>query len=199
MENSKSTGVESTESASNSSPDVVSVHSTLVQDNTIFGVLPLGCCLLVISALLFSVASLFVKTTSTHLPVLQVISFRSIFQLLLALLVCGIMRVNPFGPSNKRFLLVCRGSLGMTSLALYYFSISCLPLSDAVAIFFLNPIFVSVFACVWLKEALNKSTIFAALVSFAGVVLVARPTFIFGSATYDGTSRADVPLHLSEG
>ena len=55
-----------------------------------------------------------------------------------------------------------------------------IPLADASTIVFSAPVYVSVFACVFLKEECGIFQTVITAVTIAGVLLISKPTFIFG-------------------
>ncbi|KXJ89073.1 hypothetical protein Micbo1qcDRAFT_150298 [Microdochium bolleyi] len=116
----------------------------------------------------------------------------------------------PLGPKGCRGLLVLRSFAGFTGLFGLYYSLSILEISDAVVITFLVPTFTGLVCFIWLREPYTPKEAAAGFVALAGVVLVARPPFLFGkkatepitltqtsadflTATIDGTAGAAVP------
>ncbi|KAF8259030.1 hypothetical protein EI94DRAFT_1669212 [Lactarius quietus] len=85
------------------------------------------------------------------------------------------------GPKGVRTLLVFRGLSGFIGVAGLYFSLQYLSLSDATVLTFLAPILTGFSGAVFLKEPLFLRELLAGLCSFAGVILIARPQFLFGS------------------
>ncbi len=55
-----------------------------------------------------------------------------------------------------------------------------IPASDVVAINHCTIIFLAIIARIFLKELLGIPHIFAIILTFFGVVLISKPTFIFG-------------------
>ncbi|KAJ7280288.1 DUF6-domain-containing protein [Mycena rebaudengoi] len=89
---------------------------------------------------------------------------------------------DPFyGPKGVRALLVSRGIFGFIGLNGTYFSLQYLSLSDATVISFLAPICTAVCGSVLLKETFTRREALAGIFSLFGVVLIARPEFLFGS------------------
>ncbi|KAH9051559.1 integral membrane protein DUF6 [Lactarius deliciosus] len=85
------------------------------------------------------------------------------------------------GPKGIRTLLVFRGFSGFFGLSGVYFSLQYLSLSDATVLTFMVPIFTGFSGAVFLKEPLSLRELLAGLCSFLGVILIARPQFLFGS------------------
>lgn len=68
--------------------------------------------------------------------------------------------------------------LGMTIATTCFFNaIFVMPLAEATAIFFISPMITALLATVVLGEPPRKSTVFASLAAFAGVLIVLRPNF----------------------
>lgn len=89
----------------------------------------------------------------------------------------------PFGPKPLRPILVARGVLGFLGVFGLYFSLQYLSLSDAVAITFLIPLVTPFFAWIALGERYSVLEAVCAVLSFGGILLIAKPDFIFGSAS----------------
>ncbi|PVH16983.1 uncharacterized protein CXQ87_004541 [Candidozyma duobushaemuli] len=86
----------------------------------------------------------------------------------------------PFGPKDQRVLLVLRGILGFFGVYGLYFSLQYLSLSDAVSITFLIPMVTPFFAWIVLGERYSVLEAVCAFLSLGGVLLVAKPEFLFG-------------------
>ncbi|KAF9441674.1 hypothetical protein P691DRAFT_683172 [Macrolepiota fuliginosa MF-IS2] len=95
------------------------------------------------------------------------------------------------GPKGVRLLLVFRGFSGFFGLFGIYFSLQYLSLSDATVLTFLSPLCTAAAGALFLSEKFTRREAFAGLLSLAGVILIARPPFIFGTAT---TEVSDVSL-----
>ncbi|KAI0065193.1 DUF6-domain-containing protein [Artomyces pyxidatus] len=97
------------------------------------------------------------------------------------------------GPKGVRLLLVFRGFIGFFGLFGVYYSLSYLSLSDATVLTFLAPIFTGFTGALFLKEPFSRKELLAGLCSFLGVVLIARPHFIFGSKAEADPSEKGTP------
>lgn len=86
----------------------------------------------------------------------------------------------PWGPREKRVLLLLRGGIGFFGVFGLYFSLQYLSLSDAVAITFLIPMITATLAFILLKEAYLWLEAGCSLVSLGGVLLIAKPDYLFG-------------------
>lgn len=87
----------------------------------------------------------------------------------------------PFGPKSQRPLLILRGILGFFGVFGLYYSLQYLSLSDAVSITFLIPMVTAFFAWIILGERYSVLEAVCAALSLCGVILIAKPDFLFGT------------------
>jgi len=76
---------------------------------------------------------------------------------------------------GKPLLLLFRGSMGFAALLAYFYIMAHIPLGEAVTYNKTSPLFVAIFAYVFLNEKLHKSALWAIMIGFVGIVLVAQP------------------------
>ncbi|HEU4532997.1 MAG TPA: DMT family transporter, partial [Polyangiaceae bacterium] len=132
------------------------------------------------SAFFFSVMSAFVKLAGARLPASHVVLGRGVVTL--ALSYWGLRRagVSPLGVDRTR--LALRGLFGFLALNCYFTSLKQLPLADATVLQYSSPVFTALFAALALGERMRPAEVGCVVVSFAGVLLVGRPAFLFGAA-----------------
>ncbi len=70
-----------------------------------------------------------------------------------------------------------RGSLIALATLFFFSAIKFLPLADAIAIFFVEPMIVTLLAAVFLKERVGWRRLSAIFVGFCGALLIIRPNF----------------------
>ena len=132
-------------------------------------------------ALFLSLMSALVKESGERLPTMEVVFGRSLVVMaLIAFTLRG--RGRAVWGREPRVLLL-RGGLGFLALTCFYYGIIHLPLADATVIQYTNPVFTSLLAALVLSEHLRPIELVLALTSLGGVVLVARPSFLFGTST----------------
>jgi hypothetical protein len=85
------------------------------------------------SSFAYSINSLFVKLGSEYFKSFFIVLGRSVFQLGFGIAVSLYLGIPVFGPRHLRKWLWLRGTLGCLGLALYYYSITVLPLADATS------------------------------------------------------------------
>ncbi|MGH7447204.1 MAG: DMT family transporter [Longimicrobiales bacterium] len=130
-------------------------------------------------AFFFSVMSLLVKLAGQRLPAQEIVLARSLVMAVISYAGLRRRRIPPLG--QHRRLLVLRGFLGFAALSCFYYGIIHLPLADATVIQYTNPAFAAVFAVFVLGERMRGREILCVAMSLTGVLLVARPGFLFGA------------------
>jgi drug/metabolite transporter (DMT)-like permease len=128
-----------------------------------------GAKMMFFSIVSFSLMHLCVKAIPA-IPVHQIISFRSVFSLLICLYTLQSEKIPWWG--NHKLLLILRGLIGAGSLFCFFYSIQHLPLATAVTISNLIPLFTLLLAAIFLKERINGWQWVFFLLSFLGVVLI---------------------------
>ncbi|KAF8810383.1 hypothetical protein BYT27DRAFT_6493655 [Phlegmacium glaucopus] len=103
------------------------------------------------------------------------------------------------GPKEVRLLLVFRGFIGFFGLFGIYYSLQYLSLSDATVLTFLAPMVTAMAGALFLGETFARREAFAGLVSLIGVVLIARPTAIFGAASHPHSPITVLPEAVTGG
>ncbi|RYP93807.1 hypothetical protein DL770_000003 [Monosporascus sp. CRB-9-2] len=96
----------------------------------------------------------------------------------------------PFGGRGIRGLLLLRGLAGFVGLFGLYYSLTYLDFADATVISFLIPILTAAVCYAWLKEPYTIREAFAGLIALVGVLLVARPPFLFPRVVVGPTKAA---------
>lgn len=144
---------------------------------------PLGARYMVASAFAFSVMSLLVKLAGQRLPSQEIVLARGVVTLVISFWLLRRARVTVWG--NRRGLLTLRGLLGFAALSCFYYSLTTLPIAEATVLQYTNPIFTALLAAWFLRERLTAGVLTSAVIGLAGVVLVARPAFLFGGTPVD--------------
>jgi drug/metabolite transporter (DMT)-like permease len=85
-------------------------------------------------------------------------------------------------PKGKRIIIVLRCLVGCAGLVLSFYSFRHMALADASVIIFSTPVFVAIFARLFLKEACGLFNVLTIFLTLCGVLLITRPPLIFGDA-----------------
>ena len=133
----------------------------------------------ILSSLVFSIMNALVKAVSLSIPSTEIVFFRSIIG---TIIIYSIMRQRKLEFSTEGIpVLALRGSLGALYMITYFYTISRITLIDTIVLVNSSPIFVMIFAYIFLKEKMPKKTLFLLPIVFFGAALVIRP---FNYSTY---------------
>lgn len=162
--------------------------------------------LVFLSGIGFSIQTLFIKLLSTDdgfSGSFQIIFLRGLTQAVLSLIFIyrdfrqqcernGESKQALFGStSTVRSLLALRSLFGYGGIAFAFLSVEKLPIGDATVLVMLSPLFASLCSWAVLREPFRLGEMVAAAIALAGVVLVARPPFIFGAENDAAPAPAD--------
>jgi drug/metabolite transporter (DMT)-like permease len=139
---------------------------------------PLGLRYAAAGAFSFSFMSAFAKLAGVRLPTQEIIFFRAVVTTTLTLHALRRAGVSPWG--TERGLLLLRGLFGYGALSCFLWAVVRLPLAETTVIHFTNPIFTALLAAIFLGEVLGGREVVLALAALGGVLIVARPGFLFG-------------------
>lgn len=140
----------------------------------------LGLILATISSLFFSLCSVIVKWL-VHVHPMELAACRFVGVLLPTIPII-LWRNEHLFPAGKRLMLFLRSVVGTTGLMLSFYAFRYMPLADASVVVFSVPVFVAIFACLFLKEPCGLFSVITVTLTLIGVVLITRPPFIFGSS-----------------
>jgi len=134
-----------------------------------------GMILLALAALMAPVMHAIAKGLGDSLSSGQVAWARLVFQLVFLLPVVLVMHRGriPF-PSPSHALRGCLLALGTLS---FFAAVTFMPLADSSAIFFVEPLILTIMSAMFLGERIGIRRILAVLTGFAGALIVIRPSF----------------------
>ena len=145
----------------------------------------IGMLLAAISGLAFTVSNFMVQMTlnsfpSTRIPTLQFVFARCAVQTLFIIPIIIALRVEYAIKKEEIPTFVLMGFAGYANIVFMYSALDKIPIADTLAITFTSPFFCCLLSHLILKEGLHWFHAICGLFSFGGVILVARPTFLFG-------------------
>ena len=136
----------------------------------------IGIMWMVLTTVLFVGVTATVRYLEGEVPAPQAAFLRyAIGTLLLTPSLISLIKVKPDKPLMSKFLL--RGLVHSFGVTLWFYAMSVMPVAEVTAIGFLTYIFVSIGACLFLKEKLHKHRITALIISFIGALIILRPGF----------------------
>ena len=121
---------------------------------------------LVFASLFFSLMTVCVKKVDSRINIYELVFFRSLISLLITSLILKKKEINPWG--NNRKLLFLRGILGTVALVCIFYAIRNMPLSISTVIQYTYPIFISIFAGIFINEKITKNTLMALILGWSG-------------------------------
>jgi drug/metabolite transporter (DMT)-like permease len=140
------------------------------QNRTALGILSL--CL---GVLVFSLQDPLVKSVSRGYPVTEVMAIRALVALPILIVIVR-SDVGLKALLSKRFgMLTLRAFGQFASYTIYYLAIAALPLADAIALYFMAPLFILTLAGPFLGERVSRRTLATVLVGLVGVLVMLRP------------------------
>jgi drug/metabolite transporter (DMT)-like permease len=148
----------------------------LRQDRPIFGIALINAAVVV-----FTSMDAVIKGVSETFPTGELVFFRNLFAFgpILAFMVWqgGVtFRTRHLGGH------LMRGLFGVSAMYCYFLSYKLLPLSDAIALGLSGPIFLTIMSIPFLGEHVGVRRWSACIVGFIGVLIMTRPTMLFGAA-----------------
>ncbi|MFV2093186.1 MAG: DMT family transporter, partial [Hyphomicrobiales bacterium] len=92
-----------------------------------------------------------------------------------------VLRARGLRIRHRVWVHVARGVLLAVATLMFFTSLAVLPLADAIAIFFVEPLILTVLSAVFLGEPVGWRRLLAVAVGFIGALIIIRPSFaIFG-------------------
>ncbi|RLC46284.1 MAG: EamA family transporter [Candidatus Cloacimonadota bacterium] len=128
---------------------------------------------MLISALISALNGAVAKVLADDLSALEIVFFRNLIGILI--ISYALLHTPPKLSGGKFHLLITRGILGFSAMILFFYTITVIPLGEAITLNKTSPLFATVLAFYLLKEHLDKSTIFALLVGFLGIIFITKP------------------------
>jgi drug/metabolite transporter (DMT)-like permease len=135
-----------------------------------------GILALVIGIAIFSVQDVILKLLSGDYPLHQAMLLRSLTALPFHVaIVWWFDKTLATIVTPGWWKMLARGLLNFTAYTCYYLGLAYLPLADTVALFFTNPLFITLAAALVFKERVGIVPAVAVAMGFAGVLLIVKP------------------------
>ena len=132
-----------------------------------------GAFFMILSALLAAFNGAVAKALSESMDPIEIVFYRNFIGLIIVLY--SFQRVRASFDPSKIHLLLLRGIFGGTAMVLFFYTISTIPLGEAVVLNKTSPFFVTILAYYLMKEKINFSTFFALVLGFLGVIFIMKP------------------------
>jgi len=134
------------------------------------------------ASLLSALNGAIAKMLSPELSALEIVFFRNMIGVFLILIT---LKHTPtiINKENLHMLLL-RGLFGFSAMFLFFYTITTLPLGDAITLNKTSPIFITILAFFLLKEKLSYLQVFAVILGFLGVILITKPANLDFNSSY---------------
>jgi len=120
-------------------------------------------------------------------PPAQLALIRVFAQMLVVTVTMGFSKIRLLPPNRLVWKYVFgRGLSGGCAMLLSVFTAVLLPLGDSQALQDMYPVACALLAYVWLREPLPRTISVALVLSVAGTILIAQPSFLFGGSKGSG-------------
>jgi drug/metabolite transporter (DMT)-like permease len=135
-----------------------------------------GALLMTAAALGFSIMNALIRAGSLELPAIQIVFFRNAFALVFML--PWLARAGVAGLRTGRLgFHALRSTIGLIAMTCWFYSVTLLPLAQAVSLNYTVPLFATVGAALVLGETVRARRWTATIVGFLGVLAIVRPGF----------------------
>ena len=128
---------------------------------------------LVFASFFFSLMTVCVKLIDRRIPIYELVFFRSIMSLIITLIIIKYNDINPWG--KNRPLLLLRGILGTSALICIFYAIRNMPLGISTVIQYTYPIFISIFAGIFINEKITNKLFLALIIGWFGILVIINP------------------------
>lgn len=121
-----------------------------------------------------SVMAVITKYVSATMPPLEMVFFRNMFAVLF-LMPWALSRGIPHIKAANFRLYFSRAASSLFAMSMFFYAISIIPLTNAIALTFTVPLITTLFAIIFLGEKVQAYRWIAILVGFIGVLIILRP------------------------
>jgi drug/metabolite transporter (DMT)-like permease len=128
------------------------------------------------SIILFSIMVIFIRKASESLHILEVVFFRNLLALIVMLPIIKSIGLAAIKMNNTR-LFFMRGFVGAIGMIAGFTCLTLIPLAQATAISFSQPLFITIGATIFLGEVIKARRIAAIIVGIIGMLIIVQPGF----------------------
>lgn len=129
---------------------------------------------MLLHCIILSIVSGMVRGLSENLPIFQIVFLYNL---------CGSLALLPFAAPKYKLIFsttkikthLSRAFIGTTSMAIYFYALTLMPLNEATAISFSAPLFASLAAVLFCGERLGVHRSLGLILGFSGVLIILRP------------------------
>ncbi len=132
-----------------------------------------GVLFMLFSTLFSAITGVAAKVLGEHMSALEIVFFRNLFGMIIILI--ALKHTPTKSKGGRGFFLLLRGVLGFIAVLLFFYTITSIPLGEAITLNKTSPLFIAILAFFVLREKLSKKGIFALILGFLGVAFITKP------------------------
>ena len=130
----------------------------------------------ILSIVLFSIMVVFIRKASENLHVLEVVFFRNLLAVIVMLPILRSTGLAAIKMKNKKLFFI-RAFVGAIGMIAGFTCLTLIPLAQATAISFSQPLFITIGATLFLGEIIKARRIAAIIVGVIGMLIIVQPGF----------------------
>ena len=149
------------------------------EDNVAERNVELAMLIMVVAMLLLPAIDALAKVLSATVPVGLIVWSRFAFQT--TLLAPDALRKQHSAQSGLQLTHATRGGLLALTTLMFFVAVRVLPLAEAISIFFVGPLILTLLSAVLLRESIGWRRISAVVIGFSGALIIIQPSYeVFG-------------------
>ena len=132
-----------------------------------------GPLILSVSMVSFAAMTALAKIAGDEVPAIEIVFFRGLIGLPIVL--AFVKKSGSTLRGNRLDLLIFRGISGTTSLIMFFYAVTQIPVADAILLNQSTPIFVLPLAAIFLGEIITRKHVLLVITAIVGVAMVIKP------------------------
>ncbi len=132
-----------------------------------------GVLFMLLSALISALNGATAKMLSDHIDAFEMVFYRNLIGMII--IVYALKHTPPILNGGKFHLLILRGLFGTAAMLLFFYTITVIPLGEAITLNKTSPFFVTILAFYLMGEKISINTFIALILGFIGIVLIVKP------------------------
>ncbi|MDB9975753.1 DMT family transporter [Candidatus Thioglobus sp.] len=130
----------------------------------------------ILSIILFSIMVIFIRKASENLHILEIVFFRNLLAFIVMLPILKSIGIAAIKMKNTKLFFI-RGFFGAIGMIAGFTCLTLIPLAQATAISFSQPLFITIGATIFLGEIIKARRIAAIIVGIIGMLIILQPGF----------------------
>lgn len=135
----------------------------------------IGMSFMLVSTFCFAALTIAINHMPESMNSIEIVFWRNLFSVLILLPIIKLTNAcelrTDYGKQH-----FSRALIGVAGMHLWFYALTVMPANEATALSFTAPLFTTIIAVIFLKEAIGKHRITALIVGFCGVLIILRPS-----------------------